>query len=226
MEWNLSEILSYVLYLLSDKRILILVIVLFVSILFVVFSLILYFRTRRRHLQKKHENESNAEEVHPHLQEIVKLRKINNPKEALSELGKDVKQISMESLKTEKEMTFGEISEKLREKNKTSLADFCNEIEYLTYSEEEPTKNKIKELVDKFEKALKPKKQPKEKETGKKKQEIERGKTKSQSGKKTGEIKNKSNNQLNNAGMESIINKLEAIEKKINKIEEKVENKK
>jgi len=219
MEWNLSEILSYVLYLLSDKRILILVIVLFVSILFVVFSLILYFRTRRRHLQKKHENESNAEEVHPHLQKIAKIKKINNPKEALSELGKDVKQISMEYLKTDKEMTFGEISEKLREKDKTSLADFCNEIEYLTYSEEEPTKNKIKELVDKFEKALKPKK------TEKKKRKIKQGKTKikKKKGEKTGEIKNKSNNQLNNAGMESIINKLEAIEKKINKIEEKVE---
>ena len=171
---------------------------------------------------KNQENESNAEEVHPHLQKIAKIKKINNPKEALSELGKGVKQISMEYLKTDKEMTFGELSEKLREKNKTSLADFCNEIEYLIYSEEEPTKNKIKELVDKFEKALKPKKQPKEKETRNKKQE----KTKSQSSKKTGEIKNKSNNQLNNAGMESIINKLEAIEKKINKIEEKVENKK
>ena len=166
MEWNLSEILSYVLYLLSDKRILILIIVLFVSILFVVFSLILYFRTRRKHLQKKHENESNAEEVHPHLQKIAKIKKINNPKEALSELGKNVKQISMEYLKTDKEMTFGEFSEKLREKNKTALAEFCNEIEYLIYSEEEPTKERVFSLIDKFEKALK--KPSRQKETAEK----------------------------------------------------------
>jgi len=158
MEWNISEISSYISYVLSDRRILILAIVLAVSILFAVISLILYLRTKKRHLQKTYKNEldkeSSEENIHSHKKSLLKIRRINNPKEALSELGKTVKKASKEILKTDTEMTFGELSEKLKEKNKTALANFCKEIEYLTYSEENPTKEKIKELSDKFEKAL------------------------------------------------------------------------
>lgn len=129
------------------KSILIAIVALIIGIIFLILIFVLIYKARKRALKRRMEEAEN-----PYVMEIRKVkRKTKNSQERLRALNKIAKNFFKHYLNTRVEMTYGEIAEKLREKNKHAIAGFCHELGYHLYSGRELSEKETDVLIKKFE---------------------------------------------------------------------------
>ncbi len=79
-----------------------------------------------------------------------KKEKIETPKDSLESLNKLAKNFFKNYLKLKAELTYPEISEILKQKKESGLADFCNRMDYLLYSGTTLTKQDAIAMANQF----------------------------------------------------------------------------
>ena len=103
-------------------------------------------------LKVKAKNKAAQEkETHETYNEVRGTRtKIETPRESLESLNKLAKNFFKSYLNLRSESDYLEISELLKKKNESGLAEFCEKMEYYLYSGKEITKTEAVDMINSF----------------------------------------------------------------------------
>lgn len=100
---------------------------------------------------KKNKNKKQSSEKKAAYDELRgKRSKIETPKESLESLNKLSKEFFMHYLRLRTILTYPEIAELLRKKGESSLADFCECMDFALYSGKEVKKPEVIALINQF----------------------------------------------------------------------------
>lgn len=160
MRWNfLANIVNYI----KDSSLkmkLGFFIISLIVIIFILIIIIIIQKNRKKHGQKKIRN----------VKKTIRITRTRKPEQDLLVFDKKVKKFFKEYLKDKSQMTYGEIAQRLRGKRKNKFANFCDEISYALYSENEINKEDVSNLINNFNNIIKNKKPKIEKNKIKKKE--------------------------------------------------------
>ncbi len=131
-----------------------------IVIIFILIIIIIIQKIRKKHGQKKTKK----------TKKTIRITRTRNPKQDLLAFDKKVKKFFKEYLKEKSQLTYKEITQKLRGKRKKDFTNFCDEISYALYSENEIKKEDVSNLINNFNNIIKNKKPKVVKKIIKKKQ--------------------------------------------------------